>query len=38
MNDCYYDKKDWRLCKGEVSPKGYLFPALALAISSNLEL
>jgi hypothetical protein len=19
MNDCYYEKKDWRLCKNEVS-------------------
>jgi hypothetical protein len=19
MNDCYYDKKDWRVCKNEVS-------------------
>ncbi|KAK6371612.1 hypothetical protein LTS17_008864 [Exophiala oligosperma] len=19
MNDCYYDKKDWRLCRNEVS-------------------
>lgn len=23
MNDCYFEKKDWRLCKNEVNSQSY---------------
>ena len=33
MNDCYYEKKDWRLCKNEVSLGS--FPNLAIFHSTS---
>ena len=37
MNDCYFEKKDWRACKKEVRPvKSHVFASNRFHIESNL--
>ena len=35
MNDCYYEKKDWRLCKSEV--RSASFPILAIFLQYHVQ-
>jgi hypothetical protein len=39
MNDCYFEKKDWRLCKNEVSegfPACWLEAVIAELVTTDL--
>lgn len=33
MNDCYFEKKDWRLCKKEVSKEGFILATIFLSFN-----
>lgn len=35
LTDCYYDKKDWRLCKGEVRAVTYVTVSTCLEVMTN---
>jgi hypothetical protein len=34
MNDCYYDKKDWRACRKEVSELSENFPRTRILLTA----